>query len=159
MLRPSAAQYRQIACCTNLGNLTRPSCARKQHNDGNIRLIEADLIEHLFPVRPPRWFAYRPAIRKQDDLARATGNRTRRIAVRLSESDHRRLVERARRAGAKTPSAYLRAAALTGQEFELPAWGTLRDLRNEVIKLTAAVKAHPRAVDAAIAALDRISRF
>lgn len=36
--------------------------------------------------------------------------RTRRIAVRLSEHDYKRLVERSVRAGAKTPSAYIRAA-------------------------------------------------
>ena len=80
--------------------------------------------------------------------------RTRRITVRLSEDDYKRLVERAVRAGAKTPSAYLRAAALTGQEFELPPWEALRDLRNAVINANNA-----RDLPALINALDRISRF
>jgi hypothetical protein len=48
--------------------------------------------------------------------------RDRIVNVRMSEHDHKRLVERAARARAKTPSAYIRAAALTGQEIELPAW-------------------------------------
>jgi hypothetical protein len=72
----------------------------------------------------------------------------------LSEDDYKRLVERAVRAGAKTPSAYLRAAALTGQEFELPPWEALRDLRNAVINANNA-----RDLPALINALDRISRF
>ena len=57
-------------------------------------------------------------------------NRPRRITVRLSEHDYRRLLERAIRAGAKTPSAYIRAAALAGSEFQMPAFETMRDLRN-----------------------------
>lgn len=80
--------------------------------------------------------------------------RTRRIAIRLSESDHQRLVERAKRAGAKTPSAYIRAACLTDLEFELPAWEQLRELRNAVINAN-----HARNHPSLIAALDRISRF
>ena len=80
--------------------------------------------------------------------------RTRRVTVRLSDDDYRRLVERAARAGATSPSAYMRAAALTGQEFELPPWAALRDLRNAVIN---ANNAHD--LPALIAALDRISRF
>jgi hypothetical protein len=91
--------------------------------------------------------------------------RTRRISVRLSEHDHKRLVERAERARASTPSAYIRAAALTGQEFELPAWDTLREMRNELIRLTGEIHGSPpgpvrdRALEAATNALDRISRF
>lgn len=85
--------------------------------------------------------------------------RTRNITFRLSEHDHERVLERTKRAGAKNLTAYIRAAILTGREFELPAFDTLRDLRNEIIQLTAAVKAHPRAVDAAVAALERISQF
>jgi hypothetical protein len=46
--------------------------------------------------------------------------RDRIVNVRMSEHDHKRLLERAQRARAKTPSAYIRAAALTGREFELP---------------------------------------
>lgn len=89
-------------------------------------------------------------------MAKATHgyDRTIKFSVRLSEYDHHRLVERARRAGAKTPSAYIRAACLTGQEFELPAWEALRDLRNAVINAN-----HARDLPALIAALDRISRL
>jgi hypothetical protein len=72
----------------------------------------------------------------------------------MSEADYKRLKERAARAGAATPSAYIRAACLTGQEFELPAWEALRDLRNAVINANNAHD-HP----SLIAALDRISRF
>jgi hypothetical protein len=80
--------------------------------------------------------------------------RDRIVTVRLSEHDYERLVERSIRAGAKTPSAYIRAACLTGQEFQLPAWEALRDLRNAVINANNAHD-HP----SLIAALDRISRF
>ena len=86
-------------------------------------------------------------------------NRTRNVTFRLSEADHKRALERTKRAGAKNLTAYIRAAILTGREFEMPAHETLRDLRNEVIKLTAAVKAHPRAVEAATNVLDRISQL
>jgi hypothetical protein len=91
--------------------------------------------------------------------------RDRIVTVRLSEIDHHRLVERCVRARAKTPSAYIRAAALTGQEFELPCYDTLRELINAMIKCTGEIQATPpgpvrdRALEAAIAALDRISRF
>jgi hypothetical protein len=80
--------------------------------------------------------------------------RTKRISVRLSEADYGRLVERAKRARARTPSAYVRAACLTGQEFELPSWDELRELRNAVINAN-----HARDLPALVAALDRISRF
>jgi hypothetical protein len=75
------------------------------------------------------------------------------------------LIERAERARAKTPSAYIRAAALTGREFELPCWDALREMRNELIRLTGEVQATPpgpvtdRALEAAINAIDRITRF
>jgi hypothetical protein len=91
--------------------------------------------------------------------------RTRRIAIRLSEHDHERLVERAIRAGARTPSAYLRACGLTGLEAEMPPWATLRDMRNECIRLTGEIQNSPpgpvrdRALEAAINALERITRF
>jgi hypothetical protein len=91
--------------------------------------------------------------------------RTRRLSVRLSEHDRERLVERAIRAGAKTPSAYLRACGLTGLEAEMPPWATLRDMRNELIRLTGEIQNSPpgpvrdRALEKAIDALDRISRF
>lgn len=76
------------------------------------------------------------------------------VTVRMTESDYKRLCERSVRAGAKTPSAYIRAAALTGQEFELPQWSTLRELINAI---TNANNAHDH--PSLIAALDRISRF
>ena len=91
--------------------------------------------------------------------------RDRIVNVRMSEHDHKRLVERAERARAKTPSAYIRAVALTGREFELPCWDALREMRNEMIRLTAEIQGSPpgpvrdRALEAAINALDRISRF
>ena len=92
-------------------------------------------------------------------------DRTRFVGVRMSEYDYQRLAERAVRAGAKTISAYLRAAALTGPEFELPAWATLRDMRNECITLTGAIQNSPpgpirdRALAKAKEALERICRF
>jgi hypothetical protein len=97
-------------------------------------------------------------------MAKATHgyNRTRYFTVRLSENDHRRLVERAIRAGAKTPSAYIRAACLTGQEFELPAWEHLRALINAMVQCTAELRKAgcSKTVEAkAIDAFDRISRF
>jgi replication-associated recombination protein RarA len=87
--------------------------------------------------------------------------RDRNICFRVSDHDYRRLLERAEKAGASTPSAYLRAAALTGREFRLPAYETLRDLRNEVIRLATAIKTtgSVRAMEAAISALDRISKL
>jgi hypothetical protein len=86
--------------------------------------------------------------------------RTRRIAIRVSEHDLKRLEERASHAGAKTVSAYLRAAGLC-REVRIPAFETLRDLRNEVMELTLAIRAagSAKAMEAAIRALDRISRL
>lgn len=88
--------------------------------------------------------------------------RTRWISFRLSDHDHKRLIERSLRAGAKTPSAYLRAAALTGQEFELPPWEHLRALINAMDQCTAELRkaGYSKAIEAkAEAAYDRISRF
>jgi hypothetical protein len=59
----------------------------------------------------------------------------------------------------------VRAAVLTGREFRFPPWDTLRELRNEVIKLGAAINNTPpgpvrdRTEEAMIDALDRITRF
>ena len=80
--------------------------------------------------------------------------RTRFVGVFMSEHDHKRLVDRAARAGAKTISAYIRAACLTGREPVLPPWEHLRELRNAIINANNA-----RDLPALIAALDRISRF
>ena len=91
--------------------------------------------------------------------------RTKIVNVRMSEQEHQKLIERAERSRASTPSAYIRAAALTGEEFELPSWAALREMRNECIRLTGAINSSPpgptrdRALEAAINALDRISRF
>jgi hypothetical protein len=90
--------------------------------------------------------------------------RTRRTTTWWSESDYLRLRERAQRAGAKTVSAYIRAAALAGGEFEMPAFETTRDLRNAVIRLAAALETLPptnsvnETLAEAKAALGRICR-
>jgi hypothetical protein len=44
---------------------------------------------------------------------------------------------------ARTPSEYMREAALGARETQMPAWDTLRDFRNELIRLTAAIQATP----------------
>jgi hypothetical protein len=83
----------------------------------------------------------------------------------MSDHEHRVLLERSGRAGARTPSAYIRAAALTGREFRLSDWETLREIRNEVIRLTAAIQNSPpgkvrdRVLEAAIDTLDRITQL
>jgi hypothetical protein len=87
------------------------------------------------------------------------------VNVRMSEQKHQRLVERAKRSRARTPSAYIRAAALTGREFELPCWDALREMRNELMRLTGEIQRSPpgpvrdRALEKAFDALDRITRF
>jgi hypothetical protein len=88
--------------------------------------------------------------------------RTRRITVRLSENDYNRLVERAAASGAKTAAAYLRAAALTGQEFEMPPWEHLRALINAMVQCTGELRkagASPAVEAKAIDAFDRISQL
>ena len=83
----------------------------------------------------------------------------------MSDHELRRLDERAAKANASAVSAYIRAASLTGQEFEMPPWKLLRQLINEVVKLTAEIQATPpgavrnRALDAVINTLDRLSRL
>jgi mobilization protein NikA len=89
-------------------------------------------------------------------------DRTRFVGVRMSEHDYQRLKERAVRAGAKTPSAYIRAACLTGQEFELPPWEHLRALINAMVECTGELRkaGYSKALEAkALDAFDRISRF
>jgi hypothetical protein len=87
------------------------------------------------------------------------------VKFRVSERDYHRVLDRAKKSGARTLSAYLRAAALTGTQIELPAWETLRDLRNEAIRLSTSIsKMEPgpdrtKALAAAINAFDRISRL
>ena len=83
----------------------------------------------------------------------------------MSEHEYKILLRRQQQSRATTPSAYLRALAVAGREPIIPAWETLRDMRNEAIRLTAAITASPpgpvrdRALEAAINALDRITRF
>jgi len=60
--------------------------------------------------------------------------------MRLSDHERQRLLERSVRAGAATPAAYIQAAALTAREFGLPPRQTLLDLRDEVIRVTAAIQ-------------------
>ena len=91
--------------------------------------------------------------------------RNRIVTLRLTDHDHTILAKRARKAGATTISAYMRHACLTGKEFEMPPWAEIRALRNDVVKLAAAITATPRgpardrAMDMATAALERICRF
>ena len=98
-------------------------------------------------------------------MTSANHTRNRIVTLRLSDHDHKRLTDRARKAGATTISAYIRHACLTGLEFEMPPWAEIRALRNDVVKLAAAITATPRgpardrALDAATAALERIVRF
>jgi hypothetical protein len=87
------------------------------------------------------------------------------LRVRISDHEHRVLLERASKAEASTPSAYVRAAALTGREFEIPSNEMRRQIRNELIRLTGAIQNSPpgkvrdRALEAAINTLDRISQL
>jgi hypothetical protein len=94
---------------------------------------------------------------------RANGHRrNRNVNVRFSESDHAVLVKRAARAGAKTPSAYIRAATLTGQEFELPSWDLLRALICAMTECTEELRkagASPAVEAKAIEAFERIVRL
>ncbi len=57
--------------------------------------------------------------------------------------EYKRLASRRDKSGAKTDSAYLRFTALTGEEFQMPAFETLRDLRNAVIRLAMALENLP----------------
>jgi hypothetical protein len=69
--------------------------------------------------------------------------RTRRFTTWLSPHDHKRLVARAARAGAKTVSAYIRAAALGGREFEMPSYEMQREQWFALIRLAAALESLP----------------
>jgi Mobilization protein NikA len=87
------------------------------------------------------------------------------VKFRVSERDYCRVLDRSKKSGARTLSAYLRATALTGTQIELPPWETLRDLRNQMIGLTSAIsqmepsQIRTKALEAAIIAFDRISRL
>jgi hypothetical protein len=61
---------------------------------------------------------------------------------------------------ARTPSEYMREAALGARETQMPAWDTLRDFRNELIRLTpgnTGRTGRDRALEAAKDALERIT--
>ncbi len=72
-----------------------------------------------------------------------SGRRTTQTTTRWTPSEYKRLVSRRDRSGAKTVAAYLRLVALTGEEFQMPAFETLRDLRNAVIRLAMALENLP----------------
>jgi hypothetical protein len=95
---------------------------------------------------------------------RADHRRTKIITIRWSEYEYELLKKLATRSGAKTPSAYLRARALsTEQTFRMPAFETLRDMRNELIKLRVEIGKvgglTRRLETSCIDAMDAISRF
>jgi hypothetical protein len=60
-----------------------------------------------------------------------------------SPLEYERLVSRRDRTNAKTDSACLRAAVLTGAESQTPAFETLRDWRNEVSRLAGVLESCP----------------
>lgn len=78
--------------------------------------------------------------------------------------EYRRLVSRRNNAGAKTDPAYIRAAVLTGAEFQMPAFETQRDLRNAIIQITSVLQSLPpgklrnEALTEAKATLSRVCR-
>jgi hypothetical protein len=87
------------------------------------------------------------------------------VNFRVDWVDYARLKDRAGKAGARTVSAYMRSAALTDRQIDMPPFATIRDLRNEVINLAAAVKTTPNGVErdrvfeAILIALERIAKF
>jgi hypothetical protein len=97
--------------------------------------------------------------------SRARERREKFVTFRVDWENYRRLKDRTARAGARTVSAYARLAVLTGREIDMPIFETLRDLRNEIIHITAAIKTAPedeardRVLERASAALERIAKF
>jgi len=87
------------------------------------------------------------------------------LLVRIDAEDYAQLKKRAAAAGARSVSAYVRRAALTGAQIKMPPWEHLRELRNELINYAAAVrtapnsKARERVLQASLAALERIVKF
>jgi len=53
------------------------------------------------------------------------------------------LVRRTLRSGAKTVSAYIRAAALAGSEFEMRSFEEQRELRNALIRIALVLETYP----------------
>jgi len=91
--------------------------------------------------------------------------RDKQLLVRIDAEDYAQLKKRAAAAGARSVSAYVRRAALTGAQIKMPPWEHLRELRNELINYAAAVrtapnsKARERVLQASLAALERIVKF
>ena len=91
------------------------------------------------------------------------------MLVRIDAEDYAQLKNRAEAAGARSVSAYVRRAALTGAQIKMPPWEHLRELRNEIINLSAVLKTLPpvwhRSIPAkeihkrVLAALERIAKF
>ena len=88
--------------------------------------------------------------------------RSHRLSVRVSEHEYRELATRAQRAHARTPSEYVRVAALRGRWFEVGSHQAQRDLIQAIIQVAGEIQATPpgptrdRALERAIAALDRV---
>jgi hypothetical protein len=75
---------------------------------------------------------------------RALGDRkTITTNTRWTSLEYKRLVSRRISSGAKTDSAYIRGSALTGPEFQMPSFETLRDWRNEVMRLAGVLESCP----------------
>jgi hypothetical protein len=75
---------------------------------------------------------------------RALGHqRTINFTTRWSPHEYKLLVSRRKEAGAKTDSAYLRAAALYGPKFEANDWSGQRHQTNAVINLARVLETLP----------------
>lgn len=92
--------------------------------------------------------------------------RTIKRSFRLSPRDDALLERDIARSGATSLSAYVRFRLLTGKrDTVLPAWTTLRDWRNEAIKLTTEIARAPsswartRAIQAAEEMFKTVSRW
>jgi hypothetical protein len=104
-------------------------------------------------------------MRKGQHAAKPGKRRVKFVNVRYDLDDYELLKDRAKNAGAKTVSAYVRRAALTGRPIDMPPWEHLRELRNELINYVAAVrtapnsKAREKVLQTSLAALERIVKF
>jgi hypothetical protein len=81
-----------------------------------------------------------------------------RIAFRISEADHHRLMERARKARARTASEYVRAVALDGQQIEVFDYELQRKVLNAVIALAQTITDSPPG-EVRDRALERVIHF
>jgi hypothetical protein len=104
-------------------------------------------------------------MRKGQHAAKPGKRRVKFVNVRYDLDDYERLKDRAQKGGAKTVSDYVRRAALTGPQINMPPWEHLRELRNELINYAAAVRTAPnsktreKVLQASLAALERIVKF